>query len=99
VCWRWVRACCVACEGASLWLETNETGTPQRLRLYETEPGLFVTSTGEALDARGATPTWRNIARVRLQGGPSMGQAAVLGLGGMLSLGWLLAAGWGLGRR
>jgi hypothetical protein len=30
-------------------------------RLDEYEPGLFFSSTGEALDLRGSAPTWRNI--------------------------------------
>jgi hypothetical protein len=34
--------------------------------LYEVEPGLFLSETGEALDLRGATPTWRNIRLVEL---------------------------------
>lgn len=29
--------------------------------LLEQEPGLFFTKTGEAVDFRGETPTWRNI--------------------------------------
>ncbi len=34
-------------------------------RLEEYAPGLFFSSTGEALDFRGETPTWRNIRLAR----------------------------------
>jgi hypothetical protein len=33
----------------------------ERRLILETEPGLFFTADGEALDLRSATPTWRNI--------------------------------------
>ena len=31
------------------------------LKLEEHQPGLFFSSTGEALDLRGPVPTWRNV--------------------------------------
>ncbi|WP_449467868.1 hypothetical protein [Stenotrophomonas humi] len=37
--------------------------------VVETEPGLFFTSDGEAVDFRGSTPTWRNLLLHRIQSG------------------------------
>ncbi|MNM29868.1 D-alanyl-D-alanine carboxypeptidase precursor [compost metagenome] len=37
--------------------------------VVETEPGLFFTSDGEAVDFRGSTPTWRNLLLHRIQPG------------------------------
>ena len=47
------------------WFVTPESGTPDRLRLSEIEPGLFLAENGETLDLRGVPPTWRNIELVR----------------------------------
>ena len=49
-----------------------------RHRLAEVEPGLFLADNGETLDLRGHVPTWRNLRLVRVSGGPSPWQWAIL---------------------
>jgi hypothetical protein len=60
-----------------------------RHRLAEIEPGLFLADDGEALDLRGAVPTWRNFRLVRVSGGPSAWQWAILGAAALVAAAWL----------
>ena len=63
-----------------------------RYRLAEVEPGLFLADDGETLDLRGQVPTWRNFRLVRVSGGPSPWQWAILGAAALLAVAWLVAA-------
>jgi CubicO group peptidase (beta-lactamase class C family) len=60
-----------------------------RYRLAEVEPGLFLADNGETLDLRGDIPTWRNLRLVRVSGGPSPWQWAILGAAALVALTWL----------
>jgi hypothetical protein len=61
------------------YFETDdEAEAPVRHRLAEVEPGLFLADNGETLDLRGQVPTWRNLRLVRVSGGPSRWQWAIL---------------------
>ena len=69
-----------------------ETESLVRHRLAEVEPGLFLADNGETLDLRGHVPTWRNLRLVRVSGGPSRWQWAILGAAALVALTWLVAA-------
>jgi CubicO group peptidase (beta-lactamase class C family) len=69
-----------------------ETESLVRHRLAEVEPGLFLADNGETLDLRGHVPTWRNLRLVRVSGGPSQWQWAILGAAALLAVTWLVAA-------
>jgi hypothetical protein len=61
------------------YFETDdEAEAPVRHRLAEVEPGLFLADNGETLDFRGQVPTWWNLRLVRVSGGPSRWQWAIL---------------------
>jgi CubicO group peptidase (beta-lactamase class C family) len=70
----------------------DETASLIRHRLSEVEPGLFLADNGETLDFRGQVPTWRNFQLVRVSGGPSSGQWAILWTAPLVALTWLVAA-------
>ena len=70
----------------------TETESLVRHRLAEVEPGLFLADNGETLDLRGQVPTWRNFRLVRVSGGPSPWQWAILGAAALLAVAWLVAA-------
>lgn len=63
-----------------------------RHRLAEIERGLFLAENGETLDLRGPVPTWRNLRLVRVTGGPSRWQWAILGAAALVAAAWLVAA-------
>jgi CubicO group peptidase (beta-lactamase class C family) len=67
-------------------------GSLVRHRLAEVEPGVFLADNGETLDFRGRVPTWRNLRLVRVSGGPSRWQWAILGAAALVALTWLVAA-------
>jgi CubicO group peptidase (beta-lactamase class C family) len=69
-----------------------ETESLVRHRLAEVEPGLFLADNGETLDLRGQVPTWRSFRLVRVSGGPSQWQWAILGAAALLAVTWLVAA-------
>ncbi|HSC74477.1 MAG TPA: serine hydrolase domain-containing protein [Gaiellaceae bacterium] len=69
-----------------------ETESLARHRLVEVEPGLFLADNGETLDMRGQVATWRNFPLVRVSGGPSQWQWAILGAAALVALAWLVAA-------
>jgi hypothetical protein len=79
-------------EGDVPYIEANENGEPERHRLVEVEPGVFLADNGETLDLSGPVPTWRSIDLVRLTGGPAPWQWAVLGAAAVLAGAWLIAA-------
>ena len=70
----------------------DETESLVRHRLAEVEPGLFLADNGETLDLRGPVPTWRNFRLVRVSGGPSPWQWAILGAAALVAVTWLVAA-------
>ena len=70
----------------------DETESLVRHRLVEVEPGLFLADNGETLDLRGPVPTWRSFRLVRVSGGPSQWQWAILGAAALLAVAWLVAA-------
>jgi CubicO group peptidase (beta-lactamase class C family) len=72
--------------------EDPETESLVRHRLAEVEPGLFLAENGETLDLRGPVPTWRNLRLVRVSGGPTQWQWAILGSTALLAFSWLVAA-------
>lgn len=72
------------------WTDTNSSDTAQ-YRLYETAPGLFFTNTGEALDFRSTSPTFRNIKLKQVGSGPSPLAWGVLIACGLVMLSVLLA--------
>jgi hypothetical protein len=65
-------------KGSHLFIEVKVSGTANKLRLTEVEPGLFFTANGEALDFRGNVPTLGNIKITRIGAGPSLWQQAIL---------------------
>ena len=69
-----------------------ETESLVRHRLAEVEPGLFLADNGETLDFRGQVRTWRNLRLVRVSGGPSSRQWAMLGAAALVALAWLVGA-------
>ena len=69
-----------------------ETESLVRHRLAEVEPGLFLADNGETLDLRGRVATWRNLRLVRVSGGPSRWQWAILAAAALVALTWLVAA-------
>lgn len=62
--------------GSGLHIKPSDTGND--LKLTEVSPGLFFAENGEALDFRGAIPTWRNVKLVKIGKGPLPWQQAVL---------------------
>ena len=75
------------------YFETDDNAeAPIRHRLAEVEPGLFVADNGETLDLRGRIMTWRNLPLVRVSGGPSRWQWAILGAAALVAGAWLVAA-------
>lgn len=70
----------------------DDTGSLVRHRLVEVERGLFLADNGETLDLRGHVPTWRNLRLVRVSGGPSRSQWAIVGTAALLAVTWLVAA-------
>ncbi len=75
------------------YFQANESGTLERLRLTEIEPGLFLAWNGETLDLRTSRPTWRDLPLVRLSGGPATWQWILLGIAALVALWWLGAGG------
>jgi hypothetical protein len=76
-------------QDGALYLDGTDMGDPTGLRLYETEPGLFFTETGQALDFRATPPTYRSIPLVKVGTGPSplaWGVLAACGLVMVLAL-------------
>ncbi len=69
----------------------DEPDSHVRHRLAEVEPGLFLADNGETLDLRGQVPTWRNLRLVRVSGGPSPWQWAILGAAALVAVTWLIA--------
>lgn len=69
-----------------------ETESLVRHRLAEVEPGLFLADNGETLDLRERVPTWRNLRLVRVSGGPSPWQWAILLAAALVAVAWLIAA-------
>jgi hypothetical protein len=70
----------------------DDTEALVRYRLAEVERGLFLADNGETLDLRGQAPTWRNLRIVRVSGGPSGWQWAIVGAAALLALAWIVAA-------
>ncbi len=57
-------------ENGALYFDGSDVGDAAQLRLYEMEPGLFFTETGEALDFRTTPATYRNLALTRVAASP-----------------------------
>ncbi len=74
--------------GSHLYIKPSDA--EHDLRLVEVSPGLFFASNGEALDFRGAIPTWRNIKLIRVGTGPSPWQQAILAVCALIFLSGLL---------
>jgi hypothetical protein len=70
----------------------DETESVVRHRLVEIERGLFLADNGETLEFRGQIPTWRNFRLVRVSGGPSQWQWAILGVASLLAVTWIVRA-------
>jgi CubicO group peptidase (beta-lactamase class C family) len=70
----------------------DDAGRLVRHALVEIRPGLFLADDGEMLDLTGQVPTWGNLGLVRVRGGPSRWQWAVLGCSALVAATWLLAA-------
>lgn len=81
------------------YFDANDTGTLVRYRLTEIEAGLFLADNGETLDLRGTVPTWRNLALVRVTGGPAQWQWVLLAVVALAAISWLIAAAWRTLRR
>lgn len=62
-----------------------------QFRLYEMEPGLFFTKTGEIMDFRATPPTYRNLKLAKVGAGPSPLAWGVLAACGLVMLSALLA--------
>jgi CubicO group peptidase (beta-lactamase class C family) len=75
------------------YFETDDNAdAPIRHPLAEVKPGLFLADNGETLDLRGPVATWRNLRIVRVSGGPSGWQWAILAAAALAAATWLLAA-------
>jgi CubicO group peptidase (beta-lactamase class C family) len=68
----------------------DETASVVRHRLAEIEPGLFLADNGETLDFRGPVMRWRNLELVRVTGGPSKVQWAILWTASIVAFLWLV---------
>jgi CubicO group peptidase (beta-lactamase class C family) len=79
-------------EGVPYFEAEDDPGLLIRHRLAELEPGLFLADNGETLDLQGQVPTWRNLRLVRVSGGPSPWQWAILGAAALVAITWLVAA-------
>ena len=66
--------------GSRLYIQEGDEN--KALRLTEVSPGLFFAENGEALDFRGAVPTWRNFKLIKVDAGPSPWQWVLLVLCG-----------------
>ena len=77
-------------QGSHLYLTLKIGETANELRLVEVSPGLFFAVNGEALDFRGAVPTWRNIKLTKVGTGPSSWQWATLAVCALVFLSGLL---------
>lgn len=77
-------------EGSHLFLSLETGETTEEFLLAEVLPGLFFAKNGEALDFRGAIPTWRNIKLTKVGTGPSPWQGALLGACGLVFLSGLV---------
>jgi hypothetical protein len=81
-------------DGGTLYFDgadIEDTGDPP-LVLYEVEPGLFFTETGEALDFRAEPPTFRNLELTRVGLGPAPLVWVILALCGLVMLAALFAS-------
>lgn len=78
--------------GVPYFEAVEEEGTLTRYRLVEVEPDVFLAENGETLDLSGPTPSWRSLSLVRLTGGPSPWQWAVLATVSALAVVWLVTA-------
>lgn len=74
----------------------DRDGLFARRRLAEVEPGVFLAANGETLDLRGPVPTWRSFRLVRVSGGPSPWEWAIVWAAALAAVVWLAA---GLMRR
>jgi hypothetical protein len=75
----------------SLYFDESDEGEVIAHRLYEVEPGLFFTGSGETLDLRSTPPTYRNIKLTRVGSGPPPAAWGVLAACGLVMLSTLLA--------
>ena len=71
-------------QGSHLYLTLKTGETADELILAEVSPGLFFAKNGEALDFRGAVPTWRNIKLTKVGTGPSIWQQIILAVCGLV---------------
>ncbi|MGA9762929.1 MAG: serine hydrolase domain-containing protein [Gaiellaceae bacterium] len=78
--------------GVPYFSAEDDEGSLVRHRLVEVEPSLFLADNGETLDFRGKVATWRNLRLVRVSGGPSGWQWAILWAAALIALTWLVAA-------
>jgi hypothetical protein len=78
--------------GVPYFVGHDQDDTSGRHRLTEIESGVFLADNGEALDFRGAVPTWRNFELVRVSGRPAAWQWALLGGPAMVAAWWLVSA-------
>jgi CubicO group peptidase (beta-lactamase class C family) len=78
-------------QDGALYFDGSDVGDAAELWLYETEPGLFFTETGQALDFRTTPPTYRNLKLTRIGDGPSPLAWGVLVACGLVLLSALLA--------
>jgi CubicO group peptidase (beta-lactamase class C family) len=78
--------------GVPFFVSDDNADAPVRHRLTEVERGLFLADNGETLDLRGSAFTWRNLPLVRVSGGPSSWQWAILGVAAFIAVVWLVGA-------
>jgi CubicO group peptidase (beta-lactamase class C family) len=81
------------------YFDAAEDGTPERHRLTEVRPGLFLAENGETLDLRGPSLRWRGVQLNPVTNGPLAGQWALLAAVALLGTGWLVAGSLALLRR
>jgi CubicO group peptidase (beta-lactamase class C family) len=77
-------------EGA-LYFDGSSLEETAKMRLHEMAPGLFFTESGEALDLRASSPTYRGLKLLRLGAGPSPAAWGVLVACGLVMISVLLA--------
>jgi hypothetical protein len=76
--------------GSHLYLSIQINDALSEFRLTEVLPGLFFAENGEALDFRGAIPTWRNIKLTKVGTGPAPWQQVVLAVCALIFFSGLL---------
>ncbi len=77
-------------ENGKLYFDGSDTDDPTS-QLFEIQPGLYFTETGDALDFRADPPTFRNLPLTEVGDGPPLLVRALLAICGLVMAAWLLA--------